>query len=137
MIKDNQREQMKTNLEYWDEVVDIHAASPFYRMEDFKSGKVVLNDLELGEVGDVGQVTAAPAVPLRHGHAFVGAAGGERYRHGLLRKRHQTGESAGKGCWNRRALYPLQPVRPAEAPGGAVRYRLHFLRRAHLAAGYC
>ena len=53
MDEQNDRELMNANLEYWEESVELHAASPFYRMADFKAGQVVLNDLELSEVGDV------------------------------------------------------------------------------------
>jgi 2-polyprenyl-3-methyl-5-hydroxy-6-metoxy-1,4-benzoquinol methylase len=53
MIGKNDRDKMNTNLEYWDEVVDIHAASRFYNLEGFKSGGIALGDLERSEVGDV------------------------------------------------------------------------------------
>jgi len=53
MAKPGDQEKMNTNLEYWEEVVDIHAASRFYDVEGFKAEKRPLNELELGEVGDV------------------------------------------------------------------------------------
>ncbi len=53
MVDDKNRNLMKNNLEYWNEVVDLHADSDFYRLKEFTAGEIVLNDLELGEVGDV------------------------------------------------------------------------------------
>ena len=53
MTEPGDREKMNTNLEYWNEVVEIHAASRFYDVDSFRAGRCTLNDLELGEVGDV------------------------------------------------------------------------------------
>lgn len=53
MVDDENRKLMNANLEYWDESVELHAASPFYRLKEFKAGEIVLNGLELGEVGEV------------------------------------------------------------------------------------
>jgi 2-polyprenyl-3-methyl-5-hydroxy-6-metoxy-1,4-benzoquinol methylase len=47
------REKMEENLKYWQEVVDIHAASRFYNVEGFKAGNTSLGELQLGEVGQV------------------------------------------------------------------------------------
>jgi SAM-dependent methyltransferase len=46
-------EFMRVNKEMWDEYVNIHARSPFYRLVEFKQGVNVLNPLERSEVGDV------------------------------------------------------------------------------------
>lgn len=46
-------EYRKNNLSLWNEYAKIHAASSFYRVEEFINGTNVLNELELGEVGDV------------------------------------------------------------------------------------
>lgn len=43
----------KNNKKLWDEWTKIHAASCFYRLEEFKKGENSLNPLELNEVGDV------------------------------------------------------------------------------------
>jgi len=43
----------ETNRETWNKKVAIHAASDFYAMEDFKSGKTSLNHYELEALGNV------------------------------------------------------------------------------------
>ena len=44
---------LQVNKARWDELVDIHAASDYYDVEGFKSGKVLLRDHEIADVGDV------------------------------------------------------------------------------------
>ena len=46
-------ERLRTNRASWNERTPVHAASDFYDVEGFKSGRITLNDIELGEVGDV------------------------------------------------------------------------------------
>ena len=41
------------NRARWDEVVDIHVGSDFYRVEEFKSGETSLDPLILWELGDI------------------------------------------------------------------------------------
>ncbi len=41
------------NRANWDERVPIHVASPFYGVEEFRSGAEALHTFELGELGDV------------------------------------------------------------------------------------
>jgi 2-polyprenyl-3-methyl-5-hydroxy-6-metoxy-1,4-benzoquinol methylase len=41
------------NRERWDEVVDIHIASDFYRVAEFKAGQSKLDPLILSELGDI------------------------------------------------------------------------------------
>jgi SAM-dependent methyltransferase len=46
-------ERLKVNLDAWNQMARIHAASPEYRLQEFKSGQNVLKPIELREVGDV------------------------------------------------------------------------------------
>lgn len=43
----------QANLNLWNELTVIHAASEDYAVEDFKAGKTQLNSIELEELGDV------------------------------------------------------------------------------------
>ena len=46
-------ERLRTNRASWNERTPVHAASDFYDVESFKSGRITLNDIERREVGDV------------------------------------------------------------------------------------
>jgi SAM-dependent methyltransferase len=46
-------ERLKTNLDAWNLMAGIHAASREYRLAEFKAGENVLKPIELREVGDV------------------------------------------------------------------------------------
>ena len=46
-------ERLKVNLDAWNQMARIHAASPEYRLAEFKAGANVLKPIELREVGDV------------------------------------------------------------------------------------
>ena len=46
-------EFFRTNQQGWDELVAVHAASAFYDLKGFMSGKTSLHALELRELGDV------------------------------------------------------------------------------------
>jgi len=46
-------EHVRANLEHWDEVVPIHAASKLYDLESFRAGKTSLGRIEMEELGDV------------------------------------------------------------------------------------
>ena len=46
-------EQIKANMENWDERVDFHRESRFYDVEGFLKGNQTLDPIELEEVGDV------------------------------------------------------------------------------------
>ena len=46
-------ERLKPNLDAWNQMARIHAASPEYRLAEFKAGENVLKPIELREVGDV------------------------------------------------------------------------------------
>jgi SAM-dependent methyltransferase len=46
-------ERLKTNLAKWNAVVPVHARSKMYDVAGFKAGRISLDELELGEVGDV------------------------------------------------------------------------------------
>jgi SAM-dependent methyltransferase len=46
-------ERLKPNLVAWNRMAEIHAASPGYRLAEFKAGANVLKPIELREVGDV------------------------------------------------------------------------------------
>ena len=43
----------KTNLKYWNELVDIHSKSRHYDLEGFLKGENSLHDIELEALGDV------------------------------------------------------------------------------------
>ena len=45
--------RLETNRNNWNERTPVHAASDFYDMEAFKSGRITLKDIERREVGDV------------------------------------------------------------------------------------
>jgi SAM-dependent methyltransferase len=49
----DERDYMETNRLHWDETVAIHAASEFYGVASFKSGRSTLMRIERDEVGDV------------------------------------------------------------------------------------
>lgn len=53
MVRKIDRERMQVNRRYWDEVVPVHAASEMYDVQGFKAGRLTLDDLERGEVGEV------------------------------------------------------------------------------------
>ena len=46
-------EWLQVNRESWNERVPVHAASDFYDVEGFKSGRITLMDIERREIGDV------------------------------------------------------------------------------------
>jgi SAM-dependent methyltransferase len=46
-------ERLKANLDAWNRMAEIHAASRGYRLEEFKAGANVLKPIELREVGGV------------------------------------------------------------------------------------
>ncbi len=46
-------ERLKANLDAWNQMARIHAASRGYRLQEFKAGQNVLKPIELREVGDV------------------------------------------------------------------------------------
>src|SRR5271154_4600307 len=46
-------ERLKANLDAWNQMAGIHAASRGYRLAEFKAGENVLKPIELREVGDV------------------------------------------------------------------------------------
>lgn len=46
-------ERLKANLDAWNLMTGYHAASPEYRLAEFKAGENVLKPIELREVGDV------------------------------------------------------------------------------------
>ena len=46
-------EQVQVNRTNWNERTPVHAASEFYDVEGFKSGRITLHDVERREVGDV------------------------------------------------------------------------------------
>jgi SAM-dependent methyltransferase len=46
-------ERLKANLDAWNQMARIHAASREYRLAEFKAGENVLKPIELREVGDV------------------------------------------------------------------------------------
>ncbi len=46
-------ERLRTNRINWNERTPIHARSAFYDVEGFKSGRITLDDIALGEVGNV------------------------------------------------------------------------------------
>ncbi len=46
-------DKLKANRDNWDERVPLHAASSFYDVEGFKAGRITLDSLETGELGDV------------------------------------------------------------------------------------
>ncbi len=46
-------ERLKANLDAWNQMAEIHAASRGYRLAEFKAGENVLKPIELVEVGDV------------------------------------------------------------------------------------
>jgi len=43
----------KTNLKYWNELVDIHSSSREYNLEGFLKGESSLHDIDLEALGDV------------------------------------------------------------------------------------
>lgn len=47
------QETYDLNRRFWDEVVAIHVASPFYRTKEFLAGEDILMPIESREVGDV------------------------------------------------------------------------------------
>ncbi|MET7390584.1 class I SAM-dependent methyltransferase [Streptomyces sp. NPDC005529] len=59
MVTENTKKEdwQEKNLAVWDERAAIHAASPIYNLagfrDRFRSGRDVLSDFEIGEVGDV------------------------------------------------------------------------------------
>ena len=53
----NPDEAYAHNRAFWDEVTPVHAASDFYRLDEFKRGATVLHDFVVEEVGDVSGLT--------------------------------------------------------------------------------
>ncbi|MDP2122884.1 MAG: class I SAM-dependent methyltransferase [Parvibaculum sp.] len=49
----NPDDPLATNLARWEEQVDIHIGSDFYRVKEFKAGETSLDPLILTEIGDV------------------------------------------------------------------------------------
>jgi len=47
------KKEFEANLKLWNELVDIHAKSKFYGLDDFKAGKSSLLPTEVEELGDV------------------------------------------------------------------------------------
>ena len=47
------KEYTESNKELWNELTPVHAASDFYRLNEFKDGENKLKSIELEEVGDV------------------------------------------------------------------------------------
>ena len=69
----------EANRELWDERVPIHVASELYDVEAFVAGRSSLRAFELAELHGRPRAHARPpAVPLRRGHALVGAGSGPR-----------------------------------------------------------
>ena len=120
----------------WDERVPIHVASELYDVEAFVAGRSSLRPFELAELPRRARPHArASAVPLRRGHALVGAAGRARDRARLLRPRGRGGPCAGGALRARgrvRRGQRLRRRRGARRP--PLRHRLHRPRRAQLAA---
>jgi ubiquinone/menaquinone biosynthesis C-methylase UbiE len=46
-------EYLEANRRHWDELVAVHAATPFYDVDGFRAGKCTLKPTELDELGDV------------------------------------------------------------------------------------
>ena len=46
-------ERLQINRDNWNERVPVHAASDFYDVEGFKSGRITLTEIERREIGDV------------------------------------------------------------------------------------
>jgi SAM-dependent methyltransferase len=46
-------DRIKINLAHWNERVDVHAKSPFYRLAEFRRGGNTLTSIEREEIGDV------------------------------------------------------------------------------------
>ena len=53
MTQPNYEEYFRANLQLWNQLVPVHAASSFYDLEGFKAGRSALHDLELEELGSV------------------------------------------------------------------------------------
>ena len=51
--KISKSDPIEQNRARWDEVVDIHVASDFYRVAEFKAGKSALDTIVLSEIGNV------------------------------------------------------------------------------------
>jgi SAM-dependent methyltransferase len=45
--------RLEVNRAWWDERVALHAPSPFYDLEGFRAGRLALDVIERGELGDV------------------------------------------------------------------------------------
>ena len=80
------------------------------------------------------QVAAPSAMPLRHGHAGLGAARRRRDRRRLLAARDRDRDRPRSADRPRRPFRRGRPVRDARRAAGDVRHRLHRRRRALLAA---
>ena len=46
-------DRLQVNRESWNERVPVHAASDFYDVEGFKSGRITLTEIERREIGSV------------------------------------------------------------------------------------
>ena len=85
-------ERLRVNRDSWNERVPTHAASDFYDVESFKSGRITLMDIERREIGDVsGKTLLHLQCHLRSGYYVMGAAGGEGDGRGFLRCRNRPG----------------------------------------------
>ena len=86
-------ERLQVNRESWNERVPVHAASDFYDVEGFKSGRITLMDIERREIGDVSGKTllhlssATSVWILCHGRGWARQGDGR----GLLRCRNRPG----------------------------------------------
>jgi len=79
-------ERIKVNLAAWNQMARIHAASPGYRLAEFKAGANVPQGIELGEVGDVsGKSLLHTQCHFGLDTDVVGAAGGEGHGGGFFR----------------------------------------------------
>jgi hypothetical protein len=87
-------ERLKANLEAWNMMAGIHAASREYRLAEFKAGENVLKPIELREVGDV-RGKSLLHMQCHFGldtlsWARMGADGRECHRGGFFRQGHRA-----------------------------------------------
>ena len=81
--------RLETNRNNWNERTPVHAASDFYDMEAFKSGRITLKDIERREIGDVsGKTLLHLQCHFRPGYDVVVAAGRNCDGSGLFRNGH-------------------------------------------------
>lgn len=88
-------EYTEANRRHWDEITPVHATSEFYDVASFKAGKSKLKPVELEELGDVrGKSLLHLQCHFRPRHPLLGARGGDRHWHRLLRVQcHRVRES--------------------------------------------